>query len=352
MPRRRLRPRRGSRSIRGGPRCSSSAPRSACCAWWWIDWRRGVVARCRRRRRDGRVARRPSTSSSARRVACDLRRSAVRLGLRSIGATLAASFLLRSDLRRTNPRPQPGLAAHPAEQTRSGFFDHVELGLVGADAELIQGRFASGLDGLCGGFDPLHVDVLFLLHGDRAPMRPTVRRISSAGSVASTSTTSSAWSCWPAPLVVSASDDPSPPMTGSGGSWGASPACSSAPALRGGGVLRVGFLALRSSRRRHPWRRRPARRDHAWPARRTAAAAVGILLGLLPSGVAGALGLATERLVVAVERPGDVGLLHDAEDRLEDVVDDQGGQEEDLEDRRRTPAGTASASADLPTSSG
>ena len=48
--------------------------------------------------------------------------------------------------------------------------------------------------------------------------------------------------------------------------------------------------------------------------------------------LAGALRLAAERLVVAVEAARDVGLLGDAQHRLRHVVDDQTGQEEHLED--------------------
>jgi hypothetical protein len=71
----------------------------------------------------------------------------------------AASLLLRSSLSRPHAGPQPGLTAHPTEQAGSRLFDHVEFGLVGADAELVQRCLSCGLDGLGGGFDPLHAGV-------------------------------------------------------------------------------------------------------------------------------------------------------------------------------------------------
>ncbi len=53
--------------------------------------------------------------------------------------------------------------------------------------------------------------------------------------------------------------------------------------------------------------------------------------GLVAGGLPGTLGLAAERFVVPVEHPGDVHLLGDAQHGLADVVDDECGNEEDLE---------------------
>jgi hypothetical protein len=86
--------------------------------------------------------------------------SAFRSGLVGlVGLAFAASLLLRSSLSRPHAGPQPGLTAHPTEQAGPRLLDHVEFGLVGAHAELVQRCLSCGLDGLGGGFDPLHAGV-------------------------------------------------------------------------------------------------------------------------------------------------------------------------------------------------
>ena len=64
--------------------------------------------------------------------------------------------MLWAHLCRPDPGTEPGLASHPAEQTGSRLLDHIEFGFVGCDAELIQGCLTSRIEGLAGGFYPLH----------------------------------------------------------------------------------------------------------------------------------------------------------------------------------------------------
>ena len=117
-----------------------------------------------------------------------------------------------------------------------------------------------------------------------------------------------------------------------------------------GWVVRFDDVALAATVAAQRWRQRPWRPSRPWSAlgdgvlrpassRRglgeeaaTTATAVAVGLGQFAGLLAGALGLAPERLVVPVEALGDVELLGDAQDRLGDVVDDQTEQEEHLED--------------------
>ena len=64
-------------------------------------------------------------------------------------------------------------------------------------------------------------------------------------------------------------------------------------------------------------------------------AAAAVSLGEFASVLAGALRLAAEGFVVTVKAPCDVRLLPDAQHRLGHVVDDEAGEEEDLEHRER-----------------
>ena len=88
-----------------------------------------------------------------------------------------SSVLLGAWDSRPHPRPDPGFASHPTEQSGSRFLEDLELGVRLVDTELVEGCFLGLVEATSGGLNPLHLSVPYLprlLRFRRPPARGRV----------------------------------------------------------------------------------------------------------------------------------------------------------------------------------
>ena len=118
-------------------------------------------SRCCRRCAGGLRLRRATSAAAAGAGAPTLAITALDLGARPGGADAG---------------PHTGLTADPAEEALGGLLEHLELGVVGVDAQLVEGGLLGLLDGTAGDLDPLHAALPLLLARPRLQGGCTVLR--------------------------------------------------------------------------------------------------------------------------------------------------------------------------------
>ena len=122
-----------------------------------------------------------ATTPIAAGILCD-RNGSARIPTGDVAASSSSApavppVLLGARCSRPHPGPDTSLAAHPAEQSRTGFFQDLELGVHLVDAQLVQGRLFGLLDAASSGLNPLHLSVPHLprlLRFRRPPARGRV----------------------------------------------------------------------------------------------------------------------------------------------------------------------------------